>query len=157
VAIVAWSGLGPPAHPRFPVTQGLTAAAIATARPVVVDDVTDDPRYLDAFGDTQSEMIVPVLVGSGGAVRGTIDVESEKPHAFGNADRSLLAAAATAAAPLWSESASEEPGDVYFLPADLPMPIDKAASDHLRSGGSGPHSACRPLTSMARPPIDESR
>jgi putative methionine-R-sulfoxide reductase with GAF domain len=104
VAIVAWSGSGPPAHPRFPVTQGLTATAIATARPVVVDDVADDPRYLDAFGDTQSEMIVPVLVGSGNAVRGTIDVESEKPQAFGDADRALLAAAATAAAPLWSDA-----------------------------------------------------
>jgi peroxiredoxin/putative methionine-R-sulfoxide reductase with GAF domain len=131
VAIVAWSGPGPPAYPRFPVTQGLTATALATAQPVVVDDVTGDPRYLDAFGDTRSEMIVPVLVGSGDAVRGTIDAESEQPQAFGDADRALLTAAAAAAAPLWSEAGNEEPGDVYSLPSDLPMPIDDGASDHL--------------------------
>jgi putative methionine-R-sulfoxide reductase with GAF domain len=131
VAIVAWSGSGPPAYPSFPVTQGLTATAIATARPVVVDDVAGDPRYLDAFGDTQSEMIVPVLVRSDDAVRGTIDVESEKPRAFGVGDRSLLAAAATAAAPLWSAGEGKEAGDLYSLPPDLPVPIDDGASDHL--------------------------
>jgi peroxiredoxin/putative methionine-R-sulfoxide reductase with GAF domain len=131
VSIVAWSGSGPPAYPRFPVMQGLTATAIATAQPVVVDDVAGDPRYLDAFGDTQSEMIVPVLVGSGDPVRGTIDVESEKPGAFGDADHALLATAAAAAAPLWSEAGSEESGDVFSLPPDLPAPIDDGASDHL--------------------------
>jgi peroxiredoxin/putative methionine-R-sulfoxide reductase with GAF domain len=130
VAIVAWSGPGPPAYPRFPVTQGLTATAIATAQPVVVDDVAGYPRYLDAFGDTQSEMIVPVLVGSGDAIRGTIDVESDEPQAFGDADRALLAAAAAAAAPLWSHAA-EEPGHLYSLPPDLPVPVDDGASDHL--------------------------
>jgi peroxiredoxin/putative methionine-R-sulfoxide reductase with GAF domain len=129
VAIVAWAGPGPPAHPRFPVTEGVTSAAIATAQPVVVNDVEADPRYLDALGDTRAEMIVPVLIGDGYAVRGTIDVESNRRNAFSNADRALLAASAAAAAPLWAAPISL--GDLE-LPEDLPAPVDDGACAHLR-------------------------
>ena len=61
IAAVGWSGPGAPAHPRFPVTQGLSGAAVATGRAVVVNDVTTDPRYLPAFASTLSEAIVPVV------------------------------------------------------------------------------------------------
>lgn len=61
VAVLGWAGPGAPAYPRFDRTQGLTAAAVAGGSTVVVDDVTEDPRYLTAFGSTRSEMIVPVL------------------------------------------------------------------------------------------------
>ena len=30
IAAVGWSGAGEPAHPRFPVTQGLSGAAVAS-------------------------------------------------------------------------------------------------------------------------------
>ena len=49
ITAIGWSGPGAPAHPRFPVTQGLSGAAVATGRAVVVNDVTADPRYLTAF------------------------------------------------------------------------------------------------------------
>jgi L-methionine (R)-S-oxide reductase len=100
VAIVAWSGGGEPAFPRFPTTQGLTASAIAARDTVVVDDVTADERYLDAFGDTRSEMIVPVVVD--GVVRGTIDVESERVAAFGPADRAYVERIAAESQALWT-------------------------------------------------------
>ena len=61
ITAVGWSGPGAPADPRFPVTQGLSGAAVATGRAVVVNDVTVDPRYLTAFTSTLSEAIVPVV------------------------------------------------------------------------------------------------
>jgi putative methionine-R-sulfoxide reductase with GAF domain len=60
ITAIGWSGPGMPAHPRFPVTQGLSGAAVAARRAVVVNDVTADPRYLTAFASTLSEAIVPV-------------------------------------------------------------------------------------------------
>ena len=81
VCLLGYAGPGAPAHPRFPRTQGLTASAVATGAPVIVDDVTADSRYLTAFGTTRSEMIVPVLDTSGRVV-GTIDVDSEAVAAF---------------------------------------------------------------------------
>jgi GAF domain-containing protein len=101
VAIIAWSGAGPPAHPRFARTQGLTGAALASSQTVVVNDVASDPRYLDAFGDTRAEMIVPIT-GTDGVVRGTIDVESDVANAFSADDQAFLEACARAAGPLWA-------------------------------------------------------
>ena len=100
VAIVAWSGGGPPAHPRFGRGRGLTSRAIAAGTSVVVGDVTADPDYLEAFGDTRSEAIVPVTLS--GEVVGVIDVESSELDAFDAADRRFLEACGDAARPLWS-------------------------------------------------------
>jgi L-methionine (R)-S-oxide reductase len=101
IANIAWSGPGPPAHPRFPRTRGVSAAAVDSGETVVVGDVLTDARYLEALGDTRSEMIVPVQ-GAGSAVVGTIDVESERVDAFGAEDRQLVERCAAALAPLWS-------------------------------------------------------
>ena len=83
---LAFDGPGAPAYPRFPVTQGLRGAAVASGETVVVGDVSKDPRYLTAFGSTRSEIIVPKVDRSGGKVVGTIDVESEKVDAFTEED-----------------------------------------------------------------------
>jgi GAF domain-containing protein len=87
---LAFDGLGVPAHPRFPVTQGMSGAAVASGETVVVGEVSKDPRYLTAFGSTRSEIIVPIVDRSGGNVVGTIDVESEKVDAFTEEDLSAL-------------------------------------------------------------------
>jgi len=100
IAVIAWSGPGPPSHPRFPRTQGLNAAAVRSGEPVVVQDVSTDPRYLTTIGDTKSEAIFPIKTVSGEVV-GTVDVESDRVHAFSDVDRTLLAAAARALVPLW--------------------------------------------------------
>src|SRR5262245_58002642 len=50
-------GPGAPAFPTFPVTKGLTGAAIRDKATVVIGDVRTDPRYLTAFGNTLSEII----------------------------------------------------------------------------------------------------
>jgi L-methionine (R)-S-oxide reductase len=103
IAAVGWSGPGAPAHPRFPVTQGLSGAAVASGRAVVVGDVTADPRYLTAFSSTRSEAIVPVVDPATGAVVGTLDVESAERDAFTDADEQALERCAAALRGLFAE------------------------------------------------------
>ncbi len=101
VMLLAYAGDAPPAFPRFPVTAGLTSAAITDARPVLCNDVSHDSRYLTAFASTGSELIVPILDERGRTV-GTIDVESERQNAFGPNDVEEVCAKAAALAPLFS-------------------------------------------------------
>ena len=101
VSIIAWSGPGAPEHPSFPATKGLTSAAIEQKKAVIVGDVRTDPRYLTAFGNTLSEIIVPVLALGGERVIGTVDVESELANAFSERDQQMIEHCAQAALPLW--------------------------------------------------------
>jgi L-methionine (R)-S-oxide reductase len=78
------------------VTQGLSGAAVASRRAVVVNDVTADPRYLTAFASTLSEAIVPVVDPGTGMVVGTLDVEGAERDAFTDADRQALERCAAA-------------------------------------------------------------
>lgn len=96
------SGPGAPVFPTFPVTKGLTGSAIRHKATVVVGDVRNHPRYLTAFGNTLSEIIVPILHPQNGMVIGTIDVESEHANAFSSRDQQLLEECARAALPLWA-------------------------------------------------------
>jgi putative methionine-R-sulfoxide reductase with GAF domain len=100
ISLIAWSGVGAPAYPRFGVTQGLSGEAVRTGHTVVSNDVGNDPRYLTAFGNTQSEIIIPIAV-AGGPIVGTIDVESDRKNAFGDDDQMLLESCASLLAPLW--------------------------------------------------------
>jgi L-methionine (R)-S-oxide reductase len=103
IANLAFDGPGAPAYPRFPVTQGLSGAAVASKETVAVGDVRKDPRYLTAFGSTRSEIIVPVLGMVGRKVVGTIDVESEQVDAFSEGDRAALERCAASVAGLFEE------------------------------------------------------
>ena len=101
VSILGWSGPSAPAHPAFPITDGLTGAAVREKKAVIVADVREDPRYLTAFGNTLSEIIVPVLAPGGARVMGTVDVESDRADAFTAADQKMIEQCAQAALPLW--------------------------------------------------------
>ncbi len=105
ISVIAWSGPNAPAHPRFPASQGLCGSAVKTRAAVVVGDVTKDPCYLTTFGSTRSEIIVPILPAATEPVLGTIDVESEQPNAFTEADRIFLEKCASVLAGLWESSA----------------------------------------------------
>jgi L-methionine (R)-S-oxide reductase len=102
VSNIAWSGSGVPAYPTFPITSGLTSRAIAAKKTVNVGDVAKDPDYLTALATTRSEIIVPVLDAAGDCVLGTIDVESEHPHAFDSATQERLERCAAVLRILWS-------------------------------------------------------
>ena len=102
IVAIGWTGSETPAFPRFPRDQGLNGAAVRSGRPVVVQDVRSDPRYLTTFGSTRAEAVVPVVSSSTGGVIGTIDAESERTNAFTPADTAFLSASARALLPLWS-------------------------------------------------------
>lgn len=85
--------VGPPTeHTRIPIGRGICGAAAAAGETIVVDDVAADPRYLACFSATKSEIVVPIL--KGGRAIGEIDVDSDRPVAFTDADRELLEAVA---------------------------------------------------------------
>ena len=101
VSILAWSGPGAPEHSSFPADKGLTGAAIQEKRAVIVGDVRSNPRYLTAFAETLSQIVVPVLSPADGRVIGTVDVESGQPDAFSARDQKMIEQCAQAALPLW--------------------------------------------------------
>jgi L-methionine (R)-S-oxide reductase len=100
ITVIAWNGPEAPTYPRFPVTKGLNGAAVSSKKPVIVQDVASDPRYLTTIGGTRGEMIQPIIDGRG-AVVGTIDVESDRVNAFSARDEQLLAACAERLLWLW--------------------------------------------------------
>jgi GAF domain-containing protein len=81
--------LGKPSpHVRIPLGSGICGAAAAEKATIVVDDVNADPRYLACSIETKSEIVVPIMDGD--RVLGEIDIDSDRPAAFGRADRALL-------------------------------------------------------------------
>jgi L-methionine (R)-S-oxide reductase len=83
-----WKGPEATEHVRIPIGQGICGAAAATGRTEVVDDVNADPRYLACFPSTRSEIVVPIPYE--GRVVGEIDIDSDAPAAFSEADRAYL-------------------------------------------------------------------
>src|SRR3712207_1768961 len=63
----------------------------------IVDDVNADDRYLACFVSTRSEIVVPISYE--GRVVGEIDIDSDTPAAFRDADRDFLERVATLIAP----------------------------------------------------------
>jgi L-methionine (R)-S-oxide reductase len=87
--------LGKPSpHTRIPLNQGICGAAASQKATIIVDDVNSDPRYLACSIETRSEIVVPIMDGE--RVLGEIDIDSDKPAAFGDEDRALLEAVAEA-------------------------------------------------------------
>ncbi len=103
VRAVGWTGDQAPAHPTFPVSQGLCGTAVRARETVVVPDVRNDPRYLATFGSTRSEIVVPVFAAGLRDVLGLIDVESDRANAFTARDRATLEHWASALTSLWPE------------------------------------------------------
>ena len=75
-------------HTKIPLNQGICGAAASTAKTVIVNDVSSDPRYLACSEETKSEIVVPIFVE--GKVVGELDIDSHFAAAFGNDDRQLL-------------------------------------------------------------------
>src|ERR1051325_8472381 len=92
-----WRGPEATEHVRIPVGQGVCGAAAASGETEIVDDVNADPRYLACFPSTRSEIVVPI--SHGGRVVGEIDIDSDRPAAFGDEDRELLERIAVLLAP----------------------------------------------------------
>jgi len=89
----AWSGAHPTQHVRIPIGQGICGLAARTNETVIVGDVSKDPRYLECFPDTRSEIVVPIL--RDGTAIGEIDIDSNDLEAFGSDDQEFLETLAT--------------------------------------------------------------
>jgi L-methionine (R)-S-oxide reductase len=94
-----WNGPQATEHTRIPVGQGICGAAAASGVTEIVDDVNADNRYLACFASTRSEIVVPIH--RDGQVIGEIDIDSDRPGAFGAADQEFLEQVAELIAPLF--------------------------------------------------------
>ena len=92
-----WKGPQATEHVRIPVGQGVCGAAAASGETEIVDDVNADPRYLACFPSTRSEIVVPIAHED--RVVGEIDIDSDRPAAFGPDDRAFLERVAELLAP----------------------------------------------------------
>jgi phosphoserine phosphatase RsbU/P len=71
-----------------PLNEGITGTAAATRTPILVDDVTQDPRYLNALDAVRSELAVPMMAR--GKLVGVLDLQSTRVKAYNEQDRSLM-------------------------------------------------------------------
>jgi len=88
LVLAAWQGPAATEHVRIPIGQGICGAAAREGQTIIVPDVREDPRYLQCFLSTRSEIVVPII--RDGRVLGEIDIDSDRLAAFGEDDRELL-------------------------------------------------------------------
>jgi len=74
---------------RIPVGKGITGTAFETRQPVLVGDVSHDPRYLPAVEAVRSEIAVP-LIAKGRAI-GVLDIQSRQTNSFNREQQQVLA------------------------------------------------------------------
>ena len=96
----------PSPHTRIPLGRGICGAAATHKETIVVDDVNADPRYLACSLETKSEIVVPIMLH--GDVLGEIDIDSDRPAAFADADRVLLEKVAALLAPRVRKARSKQ-------------------------------------------------
>ncbi len=73
---------------HVPLGEGITGAAAASRTPILVNDVTQDPRYLGTLDAVRSELAVPMMAR--GKLVGVIDVQSTKIGQYSEHERALL-------------------------------------------------------------------
>ncbi|MDG7008152.1 MAG: GAF domain-containing protein [Nitrososphaerota archaeon] len=96
----AWSGPAATEHVRIPIGKGVCGFAAKAGKTEIVSDVSKDPRYLQCFLSTRSEIVVPIF--NQDSVVGEIDVDGDQLDAFSSLDREFLEAVARKAASRWS-------------------------------------------------------
>jgi sigma-B regulation protein RsbU (phosphoserine phosphatase) len=65
---------------RIKVGEGVTGQAAQLRQAVLIDDVTKDPRYIEAIPNVRSELAVPLITKN--RVIGVIDIEAREPGYF---------------------------------------------------------------------------
>jgi phosphoserine phosphatase RsbU/P len=81
---------------RVKLGEGLVGWAAAHKEPVLVADVSTDPRYIPAVQDVRSELVIPMLVKD--RCIGVFDLESPELDAFTKEHSELLTSLASQAA-----------------------------------------------------------
>ena len=80
---------GPVACAVLPGPDGVCWAGVTGGATVIVPDVHAFPGHVACDARSRSEIVVP-LRSADGAVVGVLDVDSDRPDAFGEADRAGL-------------------------------------------------------------------
>jgi sigma-B regulation protein RsbU (phosphoserine phosphatase) len=73
---------------RIKVGEGVTGIAAQRREAILVDDVTQDPRYISAAHNVRSELAVPLIIKN--RLIGVIDIESPQPNHFTEEHKRLL-------------------------------------------------------------------
>ena len=73
---------------RLQVGQGIVGSAVAERRPILLDDVEQDPRYLHTVPGVRSQLAVPLR--HKGKVIGALNLLSDKRAAFTERDEMIL-------------------------------------------------------------------
>ncbi|MCA1585617.1 MAG: GAF domain-containing protein [Acidobacteria bacterium] len=73
---------------RLTPGQGVVGTAVAERRPIIIDDVDLDARYVPVVPGVRSELVVPLR--HKGAVLGALNLLSDKPAAFTTRDEAML-------------------------------------------------------------------
>jgi phosphoserine phosphatase RsbU/P len=73
---------------RVKVGEGVTGLAAQTRKAILIDDVTEDPRYIAAVPSVRSELAVPLITKN--RVIGVIDLEAREPGYFTEEHSNLL-------------------------------------------------------------------
>ena len=79
-----------------PLGEGLVGYAALHGEPVLVADVSQDPRYINAVEDVRSELAIPLLLKD--RCIGVLDLESPELDAFSKRDVEILTLLASQAA-----------------------------------------------------------
>ena len=85
---------GKPACVRIPLGRGVCGSAAERRETVVVADVHAFPGHIACDGDSNSEIVVPLL--RDGVMLGVLDIDSPELARFGEAERRLFEAVARA-------------------------------------------------------------
>jgi len=70
------------------LNEGVTGTAAAQREPILVGDVRNDPRYLNAVDAVRTELAVPMTAR--GKLVGVIDLQSTRVNAYTEYDRALM-------------------------------------------------------------------
>jgi sigma-B regulation protein RsbU (phosphoserine phosphatase) len=73
---------------RIPLGEGVTGLAAARREAVLVNDVTQDSRYIEGTPGVRSELAVPLIIKN--KVIGVIDLEAPQPDYFTKEHKNLL-------------------------------------------------------------------
>jgi len=72
----------------IPYGSGITGAVANQQQPLRIDDVTQDPRYIQVASNVRSELAIPLLYRS--ELLGVLNVESDQIGAYSESDEELL-------------------------------------------------------------------
>lgn len=72
----------------YPITEGVTGRAVREGQSICMDDITEDPAYIEIASGIKSELCVPIHVHE--SIIGVLNVESRRAKAFDEKDKQLL-------------------------------------------------------------------